>query len=232
MGGAASGRTTGFSNPVERIDSSPPVGDTVKHTTCYMCACRCGIRVHLKDGRIRYIEGNPDHPVNRGVLCAKGSAGIMQHYSPARLHQAAAARRAARLGRLQGDRVGGSARHRRRLARQHPRDRSEEARLLHRARPEPVLHRLVGQAVRHPQFRRPRRVLFGQHGRRRAVFDRRQLLGVRRPGLGPDQILRDVRRRRGPRFQPDQGRAREAEGARGEVHLGQPGADRLFGDRR
>ncbi len=50
-----------------------------------MCACRCGINVHLKDGRIKYIEGNPDHPVNKGVLCAKGSAGIMQHYSPARL---------------------------------------------------------------------------------------------------------------------------------------------------
>ena len=50
-----------------------------------MCACRCGIKVHLKNGKIRYIEGNKAHPVNRGVLCAKGSAGIMQHYSPARL---------------------------------------------------------------------------------------------------------------------------------------------------
>ena len=50
-----------------------------------MCACRCGIRVYLKDGTVRYIEGNPDHPVNKGVLCAKGAAGIMQHYSPARL---------------------------------------------------------------------------------------------------------------------------------------------------
>ncbi|MEL0062322.1 MAG: molybdopterin-dependent oxidoreductase, partial [Candidatus Puniceispirillum sp.] len=59
--------------------------DEVKKTTCYMCACRCGINVHLRDGKIRYIEGNRDHPVNRGVLCAKGSAGIMQHYSPARL---------------------------------------------------------------------------------------------------------------------------------------------------
>ncbi len=62
-----------------------PVGDEVKQTTCYMCACRCGINVHLSQGRIRYIEGNPAHPVNRGVLCAKGAAGIMQHYSPARL---------------------------------------------------------------------------------------------------------------------------------------------------
>ncbi|MBV1796924.1 molybdopterin oxidoreductase family protein [Siccirubricoccus sp. G192] len=71
--------------PDDRVDYSPPVGDTMKTTTCYMCACRCGIRVHLKDGRVRYIEGNPDHPVNRGVLCGKGSAGIMTQYSPARL---------------------------------------------------------------------------------------------------------------------------------------------------
>jgi sulfite dehydrogenase (quinone) subunit SoeA len=52
-----------------------------------MCACRCGIDVHIRDGRIRYIEGNRDHPVNRGVICAKGSAGIMQHASPARLRK-------------------------------------------------------------------------------------------------------------------------------------------------
>ena len=61
------------------IDLHKPVGDEVKQTTCYMCACRCGINVHLSDGKVRYIEGNPAHPVNRGVLCAKGSAGIMQH---------------------------------------------------------------------------------------------------------------------------------------------------------
>ncbi|MEO5595691.1 MAG: molybdopterin-dependent oxidoreductase [Lysobacteraceae bacterium] len=67
------------------LNLSPSPGDEVKTTTCYMCACRCGIKVWLKDGKIRYIQGNPAHPVNQGVLCAKGSAGIMQHYSPARL---------------------------------------------------------------------------------------------------------------------------------------------------
>ena len=72
--------------PVEpAIDLSPRTADEVRTTTCYMCACRCGIKVWLRDGQIRYIQGNPEHPVNRGVLCAKGSAGIMQHYSPARL---------------------------------------------------------------------------------------------------------------------------------------------------
>ncbi|MGE3065730.1 MAG: molybdopterin oxidoreductase family protein [Hyphomicrobiaceae bacterium] len=64
---------------------SEPSADEIKYPTCYMCACRCGIRVHIKDGKVRYIDGNRDHPVNRGVLCGKGSAGIMQHYSPARL---------------------------------------------------------------------------------------------------------------------------------------------------
>ncbi len=63
----------------------PGASTEVKTTTCYMCACRCGIRVHLRNGEVRYIEGNPAHPVNKGVLCAKGSAGIMKQYSPARL---------------------------------------------------------------------------------------------------------------------------------------------------
>ena len=67
------------------IEKSPKVSDEIKKTTCYMCACRCGINVHVRDNKIRYIEGNKDHPINKGVLCAKGSAGIMQHYSPARL---------------------------------------------------------------------------------------------------------------------------------------------------
>ena len=68
-----------------RIDTSPKVSDEVRKTTCYMCACRCGINVHMKDGKVAYIEGNRDHPVNQGVLCAKGSAGIMQVNAPSRL---------------------------------------------------------------------------------------------------------------------------------------------------
>ena len=63
--------------------SHPP--QEIKKTTCYMCACRCGIRVHLTAGKVRYIDGNPDHPLNQGVICAKGSSGIMKQYSPARL---------------------------------------------------------------------------------------------------------------------------------------------------
>ncbi|GAA6209978.1 molybdopterin oxidoreductase family protein [Cognatishimia sp. WU-CL00825] len=73
-----------------KIDTSPKVSDEIRKTTCYMCACRCGINVHMKDGpdgkkQVAYIEGNRDHPVNKGVLCAKGSAGIMQVNAPSRL---------------------------------------------------------------------------------------------------------------------------------------------------
>ena len=73
------------------VNLHPKPGDEVRKTTCYMCACRCGIDVHVKHGtdgapdRVAYIEGNRDHPVNQGVLCAKGSAGIMQHNAPSRL---------------------------------------------------------------------------------------------------------------------------------------------------
>ena len=73
--------------PEPLVETSPEVSDEIRQTTCYMCACRCGINVHVRDDKIRYIEGNRDHPINKGVLCAKGSAGIMQHYSPARLKQ-------------------------------------------------------------------------------------------------------------------------------------------------
>ncbi len=52
-----------------------------------MCACRCGIKVTLENGQIRYIQGNDSHPTNKGVICAKGSAGLMKQISPARLTQ-------------------------------------------------------------------------------------------------------------------------------------------------
>jgi anaerobic selenocysteine-containing dehydrogenase len=56
-----------------------------KYTTCYMCACRCGIKVTLENKKVRFIQGNRKHPVNKGVLCAKGNAGIMKQESQAKL---------------------------------------------------------------------------------------------------------------------------------------------------
>ncbi len=33
-----------------KVQTSAPVADEMRQTTCYMCACRCGINVHLTDG--------------------------------------------------------------------------------------------------------------------------------------------------------------------------------------
>ena len=120
-------RLRDYFSPREMIDTSPAVSDEVKFTTCYMCACRCGIKVHLKDGGIRYIEGNRDHPVNRGVICGKGAAGIMQQQSPAKLTQAADAGRRARLRRVPRDRMGRGDRDRGRLAVGDPRRRTRRS---------------------------------------------------------------------------------------------------------
>ncbi|MFM2130376.1 MAG: hypothetical protein RL477_1922, partial [Pseudomonadota bacterium] len=49
---AEGGKDRSFAD--RNIDTSPAVSDRVETTTCYMCACRCGVRVHLRDGKIRY----------------------------------------------------------------------------------------------------------------------------------------------------------------------------------
>ncbi len=50
------------------LNTSPKVSDEIRRTTCYMCACRCGIQVTLEQGRVRFIQGTREHPVNQGVL--------------------------------------------------------------------------------------------------------------------------------------------------------------------
>ncbi len=70
--------------PLPLADEESGSSRTV-HTTCYMCACRCGLEVTVENERIRFIKGIAEHPVNKGVWCAKGGAGLMTEYSPARL---------------------------------------------------------------------------------------------------------------------------------------------------
>jgi molybdopterin-containing oxidoreductase family molybdopterin binding subunit len=50
-----------------------------------MCYNQCGIRVHRVDGTAVKIEGNPESPLGRGRLCARGLAGIQLLYDPHRL---------------------------------------------------------------------------------------------------------------------------------------------------
>ncbi len=41
---------------------------------CPYCGVGCGLIVSARDGKIVNIEGDPDHPINEGSLCSKGSA--------------------------------------------------------------------------------------------------------------------------------------------------------------
>jgi len=54
-------------------------------STCLQCPGRCGIRVRVFEGRAVKIEGNPQHPLNRGGLCPKGQAGLQVLYDPDRI---------------------------------------------------------------------------------------------------------------------------------------------------
>jgi len=63
-------------------------------STCPYCSVSCGLLIYsLGDGaknahkEIIHIEGDPDHPINRGTLCPKGAALMDFVHSPNRLRQ-------------------------------------------------------------------------------------------------------------------------------------------------
>ncbi len=65
---------------------------TETRNTCPYCSVGCGVLMYsLGDGAknakasIIHIEGDPDHPVNRGTLCPKGASLIDFIHSPSRL---------------------------------------------------------------------------------------------------------------------------------------------------
>ena len=204
-------------------------------TTCYMCACRCGIRVHLRDGEVRYIDGNPDHPLNDGRDLRQGLvrhheavlAGAADQAADAQARQPSAAR--ATSSRSAWDEAFSLLEER---LREDPRDRPEAVRAVHRPRPDAGADRPLRPAVRHAQLRRARRVLLGEHGRRHDLHHRRLVLGVRRPGPRAGQAVRDDRHRRGPPLQPAEDRDLEVQARRRALHLDQPDPHRLLGDRR
>ena len=61
------------------------INDVWIPSVCQMCYNRCGIKVHRRNGAVLQIEGDPDCTYGKGKLCAKGHAGIMNHYNPHRV---------------------------------------------------------------------------------------------------------------------------------------------------
>ena len=54
-------------------------------TMCRACLNNCGMIAHVKDGKVIKLEGDPDDPMNKGGVCAKGLAGIQALYNPNRI---------------------------------------------------------------------------------------------------------------------------------------------------
>ncbi len=67
--------------PEEQLAGQP----TFYASTCRQCPAGCGIVVRVMNGRALKIEGNPEHPLNHGKLCARGQAGLQLLYNPDRL---------------------------------------------------------------------------------------------------------------------------------------------------
>ena len=61
-------------------------GETIIQSYCKMCiGPMCGILVHIKDGIVTEIEGDPNHLANEGKLCPHGQSSIANLYNPYRV---------------------------------------------------------------------------------------------------------------------------------------------------
>lgn len=79
------------------------ITDGVVKSTCGICFNNCGVLIHMANGRITKIQGNPDSPINRGVLCEKGLTSLEYLYHPDRLKHPL--KRAGRKGEGQWQRI-------------------------------------------------------------------------------------------------------------------------------
>jgi assimilatory nitrate reductase catalytic subunit len=72
-------------DPVSGFTSDQRAADRWVATTCGYCSVGCGMFVGVKEGRAVAVRGNPDHPVNRGLLCPKG---LSEHHTLAASNRA------------------------------------------------------------------------------------------------------------------------------------------------
>jgi anaerobic selenocysteine-containing dehydrogenase/Fe-S-cluster-containing dehydrogenase component len=88
---AGAAAATGCSDPVEKLipyvvqpEEITPGLAVIYASTCQECPAGCGLHVRTREGRPIKLEGNPNHPVNQGALCARGQAGLGRTYLPDR----------------------------------------------------------------------------------------------------------------------------------------------------
>lgn len=81
---AAGSFTSNFVDVGEAAAAAQDDERTVK-TSCRSCIGDCGVIVTVRNGRIVKIEGDPEDPISKGRMCAKGLAEIQAVYNPDRL---------------------------------------------------------------------------------------------------------------------------------------------------
>jgi len=88
---AGAAAASGCNDPVQKLipyvvqpEEITPGIPVIYASTCQECPAGCGLHVRTREGRPIKLEGNPDHPVNRGALCARGQASIGRTYLPDR----------------------------------------------------------------------------------------------------------------------------------------------------
>ena len=88
---AGAAAASGCNDPVQKLipyvvqpEEITPGIPVIYASTCQECPAGCGLHVRTREGRPIKLEGNPDHPINRGALCARGQASIGRTYLPDR----------------------------------------------------------------------------------------------------------------------------------------------------
>ena len=92
--GASSVAALGFApdNALAEVREFKLTRSTETRNTCPYCSVSCGLIMHSMGDKAKnaelsifHIEGDPDHPVNRGTLCPKGAGLVDFVHSPNRL---------------------------------------------------------------------------------------------------------------------------------------------------
>ncbi len=75
-GGSLAAAGIGVSIGVQPVMAQPKKIRYAKEVTtiCPYCGVGCGIIAQVSNGKVIGTEGDPDHPINKGSLCAKGAA--------------------------------------------------------------------------------------------------------------------------------------------------------------
>ena len=87
---ATSGSMLGFLGldlraPAARADQARVLRGRITSSICPYCAVGCGTLITASDGKVVNVEGDPDHPINGGSLCSKGTALVQVANNPRRL---------------------------------------------------------------------------------------------------------------------------------------------------